>query len=83
MALARKLRREVRRFAIERALVAELDDLEDVQQRVDRVAEDLTSGRHRYAEINTLKLAESLEVDFDDGDGFRSIYVYRDDPESC
>ena len=76
LALARKVRREVRSLAVERNRVAELSELETVQQRIDRVAEDLTTGQYRYARINTQRLAELLEVDFDDGSGHRFIYVY-------
>ena len=72
-----KVRREVKRLVNESAPYSELSELEDVQQRIDRVAEDLTSGEHRYAVIDTQELAELLEVDLDDVGGALG-YEYRE-----
>lgn len=58
--------------------VAELEAIDDVQQRIDRVAEDLSSGQHRYAVIDGFKLGELLGLDFDDGESWsQTQYYYR------
>ena len=83
LVLARKVRSEVGRLAVDSDPFAELSELEDVQQRIDLVADDLTSGPHRYAVIDTSSLAELLEVDFDDGSGHFLVYVYRETPDNA
>jgi len=58
--------------------VAELETLDEVQDRIDRVAHDLSTGRHRYAIIDAWALGELLGVDFDDtGDWSRQCFVNR------
>ena len=47
-------------------LVAELEALGDVQERIDLIAEDITSGKRRYAKLDVWNLGELLGIEFDD-----------------
>lgn len=61
-------------------LIAELDSLADTQERIDLVAEDLMSGKNKFAPIDAWKLGELLGLDLNDtGDWGRSFYAYRQD----
>ena len=63
---------------------AELEAIGDKQERIDRVAHDLSTGRHRYSVLDTETLSELLGVNFDDaadGSWCHFQYVYRTTPE--
>ena len=63
-------------------LIAELESLGDVQARIDRIAEDIKSGKRRYAEIDVWKLGELLDIEFvDSGDWVGHTYWAWPDPE--
>jgi hypothetical protein len=47
-------------------LIAELEAIDPVQDRIDRLAKDLSSKERRYAVIDGWALGELLEIDFDD-----------------
>ena len=49
-------------------LISALESLPEIQQRIDRVAEDFTSGKNTYAEIDASKLANLLGLDLDEED---------------
>ena len=56
-------------------LVLELAAFKNNQERIDRVAEDYSSGENRYAEIEAWELGDLLGLDFDDtGDWDRTSY---------
>lgn len=64
----------------EEQLIQELITLENIQQRIDRVAEDFESGENRYDGIDAWKLGELLGLDFHDtGDWCRSYYGLKED----
>lgn len=44
----------------------ELEELYEIQERIDAVAQDLSSGRNRYSKIETWELGELLGLDLDD-----------------
>lgn len=48
-------------------LIAELEALEDVQERIDRVAEDFGKGKSKYGVIRAWELGELLGLDFRGG----------------
>jgi hypothetical protein len=59
-------------------LISALESLPEIQQRIDRVAEDFTSGKNTYAEIDASKLANLLGLDLDEEDDSpRCAYAYR------
>jgi hypothetical protein len=63
-------------------LAAELETLEDVQQRIDRVAEDFATGEDEYCVIDAWQLGELLGLDFHDtAEWNRSFWAYRREPE--
>ena len=55
------------------ARVAELLELDELQDRIDRVAEDLSSGALRYAVIEAARLGDLLGVHFDDCDSWTRL----------
>lgn len=57
--------------------VAELQALSDVQERIDRVADDLQSGQRRYRFIETETLATLLELDLHDPGGWARTFLAR------
>lgn len=62
--------------------IAELEAIDGVQARTDRVAEDLSSGKHRFAVIGARALGELLGVHFEDsgsGDWHHIEYGYKGD----
>jgi hypothetical protein len=65
----------------EEALIAELKALPDVQQRIDRIAEDIDSGSRKFACIDSSVLGELLGLEFDDSGEWsgRSYWAYRRD----
>ena len=59
----------------EKELIAELEAMESVEERIDAVADDFENDRNRYAAVNVWKLGELLGVDFDDSaDWGRNFY---------
>ena len=59
-------------------LIAELEALETVQERIDHVAEDFSSGQNRYSVLDAWQLSELLGLDFHDtADWGRIFYAYR------
>ena len=59
-------------------LIAALESIPEIQKRIDLVAEDLESGKCRYAKIDAWKLGTLLGVDWDDIDGEGAgSYAYR------
>ena len=63
---------------------AELEAISDVQERIDRVAHDLSTGKNRYAVLDAVTLGELLDVnclDAADGSWFRAEFVFRAQPE--
>ena len=64
----------------EEQLIKELEELEDDEQRIDRVAEDFESGDLRYSAIDAWKLAELLGLDVDDtGDWCQTFWARKED----
>ncbi len=64
----------------EEELVAELSAIEDIQARIDQVAEDFDSGRNRYAPIDPWELGELLGLVWDEADTWsQSFWVYKKD----
>ncbi len=63
----------------EKLLIDELRSIEDVQKRIDRIAEDLHSNEYKYRIIEASKLGRllGLEVDHDVADWSRSFYCYK------
>jgi hypothetical protein len=60
-------------------LVIELAAFKNNQERIDRVAEDYSSGENRYAEIDAWELGELLGLDFHDtGDWGRNFYGLKE-----
>lgn len=53
----------------------ELEELYEIQGRIDAVAKDLSSGRNRYAKIETWELGELLGLDLDDTAGWSKLYL--------
>lgn len=51
-------------------LIAELESLPGIHERIDRVASDLISGERRYADIDARRLGELLGVEFGFADGW-------------
>ena len=62
----RKILDDVKRDRLEQALIAELEAMPDIQQRIDVIAEDVSSETNRFRIINPWKLAELLGLDFED-----------------
>ena len=52
------------------ASITELESLPALQERIDRVAEDLLSGERRYADIDTRELGELLGLKFGSCEGW-------------
>jgi hypothetical protein len=66
----------------EEKLIAELESLESVQERIDRIAEDVDSRTDRYASIGAWKLAPLVDLDLEDtGDWDRTFMAFRQDIE--
>jgi hypothetical protein len=64
--------------------IAELEAIQDEQARIDRVAEDLSSGKHRYAVLDAWQLGELLGVSPGDaqcGSWTHIQYAYKPDSE--
>lgn len=69
---------------LEAERIAELEAIQDEQERINRVATDLVSGECRYAVIDACALGRLLGVyveDADDGSWGHTYYVYRARPE--
>ena len=65
-------------------LIAALESIPEIQKRIDLVAEDLESGKYRYAKIDAWKLGTLLGVDWDHIDGERiEDFGYRDELEDA
>ena len=63
-------------------LTRELQAIADIQQRIDRVAEDFDSGANRYAAVDDWKLGELLGLDWDDtADWNRTFWAYKRDDD--
>jgi len=61
-------------------LIAALESNQEIQERIDLVAEDLESGTYRYAKIDAWKLGTLLGVDWDHLDGERiEDFAYREE----
>lgn len=55
----------------------ELEELDEIQDRIDAVAKDLSSGRNRYSKIETWELGELLGLDFyETADWSKSYLAY-------
>lgn len=78
--LALEVRREVKQLALTLDRIDELTELEDVQQAIDRVAEDLGAGQNRFSVLTATQLAELLDVDLDQSDQ-SFFYEYRANPD--
>ncbi len=59
-------RKPLRRASSSERAIAELELIEDVRQRIDRVAEDIATGKKTYAAIDATRLADLLGLDFND-----------------
>ena len=78
------LKRKATKAEVAATRKAELEAISDVQERIDRVADDLSTGKNRYAVLDALTLGELLDVnclDAADGSWFRAEFVFRAQPE--
>jgi hypothetical protein len=59
-------------------LIAELEALKAVQQRIDCVARDFATGKNKYRMIDAWKLGKLLGLDFEDtADWTRTFWAYK------
>jgi hypothetical protein len=59
-------------------LIAELEALESVEQRIDCVARDFATGKNKYGLIDARTLGELLGLDFHDtADWYRTFWAYK------
>jgi hypothetical protein len=74
----RKILNDVKRDRLEQSLIAELEAVPDIQQRIDLIAEDVSTGRERFRPVDVWKLAALLGLDFqDNADWDRSSWARK------
>jgi hypothetical protein len=59
-------------------LIAELEALESVEQRIDCVARDFATGKNKYGLIDAWRLGKLLGLDFQDTvDWYRKFWAHK------